>query len=293
MTDRVAVAPIRRMEAGRARADQDLVAVEAPLGIQLRHPRRKRPHSLGLVMRTPGDDRDLVLGLLLAEGVIRSAADVVRISSPAPRRRVASATPTPDRSLNETSDVVQVHLAAHVDLRDVVTGRATMATSACGLCGRLAARGLDALAGHAMRIATPVVSAATISALPAAVRSRQAVFAETGGLHAAALFDAAGHLLQVREDVGRHNAVDKLVGAALAAGWLPARDRLLAVSGRIAFEIVQKTVMAGIPIVVAVGAPSDLAIEAARLANVTLIGFARDDRFNVYTGVQRVEASGA
>jgi FdhD protein len=276
MSDRVAIAPVTRLGPGERRHDQDLVAIEAPLSVELAQANRADVRSLGMLMRTPGDDDDLVLGLLHTEGVINRATDVVAMT----RRASASGTPP--------STVMDVTVATHVDLDRVTADRATVATSACGLCGRLAVQGLDMLAGRARAPDVPGVSPSTIVSLPDTLRAHQAVFAETGGLHAAGLFDTAGRLLVIREDVGRHNAVDKLVGAALRAGWLPADDRVLAVSGRVAFEIVQKAVMAGIAIVVAVGAPSSLAIDAARAANVTVVGFARDGRFNVYSGIERI-----
>jgi FdhD protein len=272
MTDRVAIAPIRRVGGGPARSDQDLVAIEAPLAVQLKRRDRSDGPSLGLLMRTPGDDRDLLLGLLYAEGIIRTAADVVGITMIA------------EGEAPETAEVI-LGPGAHPG---AAATRAQMATSACGLCGRLAIAGLDALAGQARPSNEPGWPAALIAGLPATLRARQAVFAETGGLHAAGLFDAAGVLLALREDVGRHNAVDKVVGAALDAGWLPARHAILAVSGRVAFEIVQKAVMAGVAAIVAVGAPSSLAVEAARAARLTLVGFARDGRFNVYAGADRI-----
>jgi FdhD protein len=272
MTDRVAIAPIRRLGDGPARSDQDLVAIEAPLAVQLTLPDRSKGPSLGLLMRTPGDDRDLLLGLLYAEGVIRTSADVVDITMIA------------EGDAPETADVILGPGANP----GAAAARAQMATSACGLCGRLAMAGLDVLAGRARTADEPALSARVLASLPATLRARQAVFAETGGLHAAGVFDAAGDLLAIREDVGRHNAVDKVVGAALDAGWLPARHAILAVSGRVAFEIVQKAVMAGVAAIVAVGAPSSLAVEAARTARLTLVGFARDGRFNVYAGVDRV-----
>jgi FdhD protein len=276
MSDRAAIAPVTRLGHGERRHDQDLVAIEAPLSVELAQANRPGVRSLGMLMRTPGDDADLVIGLLHTEGVIRLATDVVAMKGRASESGTAAST------------VMDVTVATHVDLDRVSADRATVATSACGLCGRLVVQGLDMLAGRTRAPDVPAVGPSTIASLPDTLRAHQAVFAETGGLHAAGLFDTAGRLLVIREDVGRHNAVDKLVGAALRAGWLPADDRVLAVSGRVAFEIVQKAVMAGIAIVVAVGAPSSLAIDAARAANVTVVGFARDGHFNVYSGIERI-----
>lgn len=263
MTGRVTIAPITRVDHGRARTDQDLVAVEAPLTVRML-PAGGGDRSLGIVMRTPGDDRDLVLGLLYAEGVIRDPDDVVAIEA--------------------AGDALEVRLAPTATPA-AASGRALDATSACGLCGRLELQAIDRR--RAPEPAAPV-DAAVVARMPAALQARQSVFAETGGLHAAALLDRNGEPWIVREDVGRHNAVDKAIGAALAARRLPAADAVLAVSGRLAFEIVQKAALAGVPIVVAVGAPTSLAVEAARAADLTLIGFTREARFNVYTGARRV-----
>ena len=272
MAKRVAIAAVRRFEIGPARTDQDLVAVEAPLAVELRHAASPERRALGVFMRTPGDDRDLVLGLLYTEGLIRSLSEVSDLVFH----------PAGDRP--ETAEVV---LEPAIDLT-AIEGRLLAASSACGMCGRLAVDGLDVLARRATAAPPLLIPPAVILSLAAALRDRQAVFAETGGLHAAGLFDAEGALRVIREDVGRHNAVDKVVGVALEQGWLPATSLLLAVSGRVAFEIVQKAVMAGVSTIVAVGAPSSLAVDAARAAGATLIGFARDGRFNVYSGWERV-----
>jgi FdhD protein len=270
---RVAIASIQRHGGERVRADQDLVAVEAPLEVRLGHPETPRARSLGVLMRTPGDDRDLILGLLHAEGLVRSAADAIDV----------------EISVNaDGAEVAGVVLARHVALHDWAGARATTGTSACGLCGRLEMLRLDRLGDRAPVPGAPPISASTLASVPATLRRGQAVFTETGGLHAAGLFDFDGTLRTLREDVGRHNAVDKVIGAALACGRLPARSELLGVSGRVAFEIVQKAVMAGVAAVVAVGAPSNLAVEAARATGVTLVGFARDGRFNVYAGAERI-----
>lgn len=226
------------------------------------------------MMRTPGDDEDFVCGLLVAEGVIRSAADVERIEA--------------------SEREIDVTLAPHVPLDRIEDSadRAGLGTSACGLCGRLVVAGVDALARWAQTTDPAVTVRATlVAALPERLRLHQAVFAKTGGLHAAGLFTTDGELVDIREDVGRHNAVDKLVGAALRAGRLPARQHVLVVSGRVAYEIVVKATMAGVPMLVAVGAPSDLSVAAARATRLTLVGFARDGRYNVYTGPERIKVS--
>ena len=273
---RAAPVPVRsRSATGAFRTDQDLVAVEAPLTVFLGRPDQPRVRTLGVMMRTPGDDEDFVCGLLVAEGLIRSARDIERIN------------------ISEDTQAIDVTLAAHVAFEsdEDSPARAGIGTSACGLCGRLVVAGVDALARWAQPSDSSMsVRATLVAALPERLQLHQAVFAQTGGLHAAGLFTADGELVEIREDVGRHNAVDKLVGAALRAGRLPARQQLMVVSGRIAYEIVQKAVMAGIPMLVAVGAPSDLAVAAARATGLTLVGFARDGRYNVYTGPERIES---
>ncbi len=238
---------------------RDEVAVEEPLG----DPRRRR--AAGVTMRTPGHDEELALGFLHGEGLISGAA-------PAP-----AAGPTADFAAN----VVEV---AGPLLRDP-GARSFYTTSSCGVCGKGA---LEEVAVAAPAAAPgPRVARALLAALPD--RLRQPAFARTGGLHATGLFDAAGELLLVREDVGRHNAMDKVVGRALLDGLLPLHDRILCVSGRLSFELVQKAAVAGAPILVGVGAPSSLAIELAADRGMTLCGFARGgERVNVYAGLERV-----
>jgi len=270
MSTRVAIAAIQRLDRGRPRTDQDLVAVEAALRVRLGRSPGSDEIDLGILMRTPGDDDDLLTGLLYAEGVIRSASDVVSI----------------DITRTDDVDLARVALGPDVDLAALTTSRALVTTSACGLCGRLEMLAAD------RRAAPPAdavpLSSRLLAALPGRLREGQVVFAETGGLHAAALFDTGGRLTALREDVGRHNAVDKTVGAACRASSLPAHDAILAVSGRVAYEIVQKAVMAGVQCVVAVGAPSSLAVDAARRTGITLVGFARHGGFNVYAGAHRL-----
>jgi FdhD protein len=235
---------------------RDEVAVEEPLEI------RVAGEALAVTMRTPGHDEELALGFLHGEGLIGAE----------PR----AAGPTADLAAN----VVEVAgpLARRPPARRFYT------TSSCGVCGRGA---LDEVAVHAPDAAPgPLVDRGLLAALPD--RLRQPGFERTGGLHATGLFDARGELLCVREDVGRHNAMDKVVGRVLLDGGLPLHDRILCVSGRLSFELVQKAAVAGAPILVGVGAPTSLAVELAADRGLTLAGFARGDRVNVYTGAERV-----
>jgi FdhD protein len=267
--------PVRRTGAGNGGAkseDQDWVAVEEPLEIRLRHgpPDARQTTTLTVTMRTPGDDAGLAAGLLLTEGIVTGAGDILGLdqSGEEPNLLVAELRPG---------------LAVDLDglTRHLYTG------SACGVCGK------TSVAAVASRSAVTVgqgfrVTATALAGLPAALLPHQSVFHGTGGLHAAALFDAAGRIHAVREDVGRHNAVDKLVGGALMEGRFPLHRRGLLVSGRASFEILQKARMAGCPLVIAVGAPSSLAIQLAWDAGMTLAGFLRDGRFNVYAGPDRI-----
>jgi FdhD protein len=295
MNDRVVVAAITRVAGDRASTDQDLVAAEAPLEILLAHPAQTADggaapaaRSLGVTMRTPGDDRDLVVGFLISEQIVCDAGDVIDIviEPAAPRgtdQDEEGGQPAPPAR-------ARVTLAASVDLDAIAHTRVIDRSSACGLCGRLAVQAVRR-AGRARTTRLPIDPAIILS-MPEQLRRRQAVFAETGGLHAAALCGTDGTPWLWREDVGRHNAVDKVIGAALLAGQFPALDAWLAVSGRVAFEIVQKACAAGVAGVVAVGAPSSLAVDAARAAGLTLVGFARDGRFNIYAGRERIASAG-
>ena len=279
MSDRVVVTPIVRIANARAVTDQDLVAVESPLEVLLTNAGAgSETISLGLLMRTPGDDQDLVRGLLVGEDIVTRADQILHVEIEPERPRGGDA-----------SDPAQarVTLADAIDLSRLGSGRRLDRSSACGLCGRLAMQAVR-LAGVDRTPDTPAIDGTQIGSIPSRLRSGQAVFEETGGLHAAALCGLDGTPWLIREDVGRHNAVDKVIGAALAAGRLPTVDSLLAVSGRVAFEIVQKAAAAGVVGIVAVGAPSSLAVDAARAAGITLIGFVRDGRFNVYTNHQRI-----
>jgi FdhD protein len=256
---------VLRIAEGRARAASDRVAVEAPLEVRL------NGHSFAVIMRTPGADADLAAGFLFTEGVIRSAGDVQRYE------------PVDDgRSLN----VVLGRSRAEI-LPELLDGRRNVAqNSSCGLCGRRTLESLDTnLPPLALQWQLDID---LVARLPALLRRAQHAFDATGGLHAAGLFDLDGALRSSAEDVGRHNALDKLLGRALMAGQLPLARSALFVSGRSSFEIVQKAFLGGIPLVAAVSAPSSLAVDLARRTGITLLGFVRDDRFNVYTHIGRL-----
>jgi FdhD protein len=230
---------------------------------------------LTVTLRTPGADAELAAGLLYAEGVIARADDVLEV-------RAAAA------AAGGLSNRLEVRLRRGLAPDLSGAQRSFISTAACGLCGKAAVDAIFAKGFPPLLPAQPRVSRALLAALPGRMRAAQTLFARTGGLHAAALFNGDGELVLLREDVGRHNAVDKVVGALLAAGRLPAERALLAVSGRAGFEITQKALRAGIPILAAVGAPSSLSLRLAARAGMTLVGFLRADRFNLYTGPGRV-----
>jgi len=262
-------------EHGVATVREDRVAGEEPLEIRLRAGGASK--TIAITMRTPGHDFELAAGFLFAEGVIGGLAEIREM------------TYCLDGSVDDEQqyNIVNVDLA-RATLPDLVAlERHFTTTSACGICGRAT---LEALHDRGVPVVTSALSIApaVITSLPETLRTRQRVFASTGGLHAAALFAADGTLRIVREDVGRHNAFDKLVGAALLAGPLPLADGVVLVSGRASYELVQKTIAAGVPILCAVSAPSSLAVALARDFGVTLAGFVRGDRFNVYTHDERI-----
>ena len=266
---------IRRFSAGEWTEAPDAVVTEEPLQLLL------DGEPLAVVMRTPGADIELALGLLFAEGIIRSVRDVraMRISAEAEE---TEARITVDPALVE-SNQVDVQLAGKARRKPE---RSMLASSACGVCGTQMIE--DLRRDLASLPAGPVFDPALLPGLVDKLRSGQGVFDRTGGLHAAGLFDAGGDLLALREDVGRHNAVDKVVGRLLLDGRLPASNMQLVVSGRAGYELVQKSIGAGIPLMAAVGAPSSLAVAMAREFNQTLVGFLRGDRFNVYSAPDRL-----
>jgi len=278
----VAVVKVRGAERTRRR---DQAATEEPLEIRL-HDR-----SFAVVMRTPGADRELAAGFLLAEGVIRTADDLGTIAHCTDARRVPTGAPRDDGGEARVENIVNVTLAngSTADIDRLIADRRQVTTSSsCGVCGR---RTIESLAAYAAPVhARWTIPTSAITSLPARLRTRQLVFDDTGGLHAAGLFARGGTLVDAAEDVGRHNAVDKIVGRMLMRDELPLGDFLLFVSGRTSFEIVQKAIYAGIPIVAAVSAPSTLAIELAEAYGVTLVGFVRGEAFNIYAHPERIAA---
>jgi len=257
--------PIGRVEGSTASRTDDLLAVEEPLEIRLGH------RSLSVTMRTPGNDFELAAGFLLSEGIIGSASQIRSMGRPS----------------DGSPDVVAMELDGEARLPVPAQRNFTM-TSACGLCGKASLRELEMNACPSLPHDDIQISPDIIHRLPESLRRSQNVFDGTGGLHAAALFNLQGHLESVREDIGRHNAVDKLIGAALLDHRTPLSSSLLLVSGRASFELVQKALVAGIPLMAAVGAPSSLAVATAERAGMTLIGFLRNGRFNVYTEDRRI-----
>jgi FdhD protein len=271
-TSRRPVTKINLAAAGETRRRPDELAAEEPLEIRV----GRRP--LAVTMRTPGQDLDLALGFLLTEGIIGTAGDVVTA-------QLCAGAETPN-----TYNVVDVVLGAEVPPPLTDPTRNFYTTSSCGVCGKASIDAVRTRSRFAVAGDPLVVPARKLAELPDRLRAAQRTFDRTGGLHAAGLFTPAGELVVLREDVGRHNAVDKVIGWALRAGRLPLTGHLLLVSGRASFELTQKAWMAGLPMLAAVSAPSTLAAELAEEAGMTLVGFLRGETMNVYTGAQRVTA---
>ncbi len=265
MSRSILTVPIRKFGHAASVEELDLLSVEEPLQI------RVGSRSLAITMRTPGHDAELAAGFLFTEGLVRRAQDIA------------------DIKCSRNTAVVTLAEGVTIDLEG--TERNFYMTSSCGICGKASIEALETAGATILPRALPQVNEALIRSLPAKLRESQAAFDRTGGLHASGLFSAQGRLIVLREDVGRHNALDKLIGRAFLDGRLPLHDHVLMVSGRTSFELVQKAVMAGIPFLVAVGAPSSLAVKTAKRFGMTLVGFLRDDRFNLYSGADRVYES--
>lgn len=262
MKQSVITVPVTRVNAGTKR-DQDFVAVEEPLQIRL------NDTDLAITMRTPGNDDELAAGFLFTEGILPGHDAITNME------------------YGDNSISITLASGASPDL--AAQTRHFYLTSSCGVCGKASVDALVAAGCEVLPRNTPKFPASILHGLPEALRATQAVFDRTGGLHAAGLFDLSGKLLLVREDVGRHNAVDKLIGRSVLDGRVPLHESILMVSGRVSFELVQKALMAGIPTLAAVGAPSSLAVETALRFGMTLAGFVRDGRFNIYAGENRLE----
>ncbi|PSK88811.1 formate dehydrogenase accessory sulfurtransferase FdhD [Taibaiella chishuiensis] len=266
---------ITRVQGAGVTPDEDLLAVEEPLEVQLRYTEAGQPHykSVAVTMRTPGNDAELATGFLFTEGIIQDYTQVASVSEGA-----------------AGDNRVLVKLTG--DTRPVLqqSDRNFYMTSSCGVCGKASIDAIRTVMPFATPAAALQLDAAVLFRLPDLLREQQAVFGQTGGLHASALFDREGRFIQMREDVGRHNALDKLIGYALAGGYLPLHQSVLLLSGRASFELVQKAAMAGITIIAAVGAPSSLAVSLAEERGITLAGFLRNERFNIYSGAHRIIA---
>jgi FdhD protein len=270
---------ISRINGNQRREESDDVAVEEPLEIQLCSPTAadSAAKSISITMRTPGEDADLALGFLFTEGIITSAAQVSAVAH--------RGDPAPDTGLQNT---VRVELRPDVTVDLGRLERHFYTTSSCGVCGKASLDALRVTGQSSLAHCTCTFARDVIVSMPERVRNMQSVFTKTGGLHAAAVFDSQGEIIVVKEDVGRHNATDKAIGALLQSGQLPGNTYGLLVSGRASFELMQKALVAGIPMLVAVGAPSSLAVQTAKAFDMTLIGFLRDTKFNIYAGPERI-----
>ena len=270
---------INKIDGISAKSVDDQVALEEPLEIRLGYttPEGRTASSISITMRTPGNDAELAIGFLYSESIVQNSGDIMKVEHCGPA--------APDTG---NHNIVRVDLATNVDVDLGRLQRHFYTTSSCGVCGKssldaLRITGVEPLADGQIRFGKEI-----LIAMPDALRARQQAFEYTGGLHAAAAFDSQGEIIVVHEDVGRHNAVDKVVGTLLAQNLLPASELGLMVSGRASFELMQKTLVAGIPLLAAVSAPSSLAVQLANEFNVSLVGFLRGDTFNIYSGGERI-----
>ncbi len=260
----------------------DFLALEEPLEIRLEYSQdgTRKEKSISITMRTPGNDEELAVGFLFTEGILRHPENILSVSGCGPLA-----------GSHQGQNIIKVRLHEKTEILWPKLERHFYATSSCGVCGKasldaLEVQGIRPIDRNRFKIASPI-----IETLAPKMREHQSVFEQTGGLHASALFNFQGELIELREDVGRHNALDKLIGSKFIKGQTPLKDSLLFLSGRASFELIQKAVVAGIPFVAAVGAPSSLAVDLARKFGVTLLGFVRENRFNIYHGEWRIIGS--
>ena len=265
---------IQKISAGKITQADDMVAVEEPLEIQLAYSTAtgRMQKNIAVTMRTPGNDEELSAGFLFTEGIIKNGADIEEIKQPG-------------------ADENRVILTLKENIEPILANasRNFYSTSSCGICGKASIEAIQTLSQYGNEKDNISINASVLYPLQNKLKKKQKVFEDTGGIHASALFDLNCKFIMLREDVGRHNALDKIIGAALLNNLLPLKNRILLLSGRASFELIQKSVMAGIKIIAAVGAPSSLAVELAEENGITLIGFLREERFNVYAGGQRVK----
>ena len=274
----------------------DLLAVEEPLEIRVGFADGKH-RAVSITMRTPGNDDELAAGFLFTEGILKTPDQIKQIKhcgpggNPTGRKGVSQrGLVAVEQDALRAANTIRVDLNEGVDVDLKSLERNFYTTSSCGVCGKSSIEALHTGVTELSPDVSAPIDPALIHGLPAILRASQEVFEQTGGLHASALFDRTGKLEIVREDVGRHNALDKVIGAKFLAGQTPLSETILLVSGRASFELVQKALMAGIPILAAVGAPSSLAVELAAEFGMTLVGFVRDDRFNIYSGEGRIRS---
>lgn len=270
---------VKRISNSGSTINTDSLAIEEPLEIRLGYLRdSSRLHrSVSITMRTPGHDTELAAGFLFTEGIISAKDQIEKIECP-----------HREEEDKNTDNTVLIDLKAKVPIDFKRLERHFYTTSSCGVCGKASLEALNLPEWPVLPSITPVITAECIHRFPVILREQQKIFSSTGGLHAAALFDFQGTLIDIQEDVGRHNAVDKLIGAQFLKENLPLHDYLMFVSGRTSFELMQKALAAGIPILAAVGAPSSLAVELANTFKMTLLGFVRNERFNIYSEAQRI-----
>ena len=274
---------ISKVSDGLQQPHADHVAIEEPLEIRLGYstPDGRATRSISITMRTPGNDHELAAGFLYSESIVQSASDIAAIEDCGP--------PAPDSG---NHNVVRVELRPDVSVDLGRLQRHFYTTSSCGVCGKTSLDALRLIGVQGLTQNTTTFDERVLTTIPAKLRAAQATFEKTGGLHAAAAFNTGGDLVVTMEDVGRHNAVDKVVGALLLQDRLPARDLALMVSGRASFELTQKTLVAGMPLLAAVSAPSSLAVQLASEFDMTLVGFLRGNAFNIYAGEQRIRHGG-
>ncbi len=271
--------PITKVNTLGSKGASDALAIEEPLEIRLVHgsDTNRIAQNISVTMRTPGNDAELAIGFLFTEGIIKKQEDIRSVD----HCFIACA--------ENKENVIEVSLRDGVTPNLNNSERNFYTTSSCGVCGKGSINAIHTVSeANQYSQVDNFINAAVLHQLPRILIEHQQVFADTGGLHASALFTPGGELLLVREDVGRHNALDKLIGAAINNNWLPLSQNILLLSGRASFELVQKAVMAGINIIAAVGAPSSLAVQLAEEFNITLIGFLRNERFNIYTAAHRI-----